>query len=105
MRDEFKANNALCQKVIQLIQLISNKTRFRIVCILARSEFCVNEIAEIVDEGKLSNISQQLRILALAGIIEKRREEKKIIYRLVDDRVRDLIGYFREKYLNQPRGS
>lgn len=100
IQSEFRANNALCQQVIRLFQLISNKSRFRIVCILARDEFCVNDIAQIVDEGKLSNISQQLRILTLAGVVARRREQKKIIYRLVDDRVRDLIAYFRERYLS-----
>lgn len=99
IQSEFKANNALCQQVIGLFQLISNKSRFRILCILSRGEFCVNDIAEIVGEGKLSNISQQLKILTLAGMVERRREEKRIIYRLVDDRVRDLIAYFREHYL------
>jgi len=99
IQSEFKANNALCQKVIHLFQLVANKSRFRIVCILARGEFCVKEIAEIVGEGKLSNISQQLRILTLAGVVDRRRDQKKIIYRLVDDQVRELIAYFREQYL------
>jgi ArsR family transcriptional regulator len=103
IQGEFMANNALCQKVIALFQLVANKSRFRIVCILARGEFCVQEIAEIVGEGKLSNISQQLKILTLAGVVDRRRDQKKIIYRLVDDRVRELIDYFREQYLNPER--
>jgi DNA-binding transcriptional ArsR family regulator len=96
---EFQANNAPCQRVIGLIQLISNKARFRIICVLSHGEFCVKEIAEILGEGKMSNISQQLKILTLAGVVDRRREEKKIIYRLVDHRMRDLIAYFREHFL------
>jgi DNA-binding transcriptional ArsR family regulator len=46
---EFRSHNAPCQQVISLIQLISNKSRFRIICVLAHGEFCVKEIAEILD--------------------------------------------------------
>lgn len=63
-----------------MFQLFSNKGRFRIACLLARSEFCVNEITEVVSKGKTSNISQQLKILTLSGVIERRREDQRILY-------------------------
>ena len=99
LRREFAQNEEVCRHVIGLFQMVSHKTRFRIVCILSRSEFCVAEIAEILGTTKLSNLSQQLKILRLAGIIESRREEKRMIYSLADERVREVIGFFKEKYL------
>lgn len=100
IQQEFRANDALCQRVIHLIQLLSNKCRFRTLCVLARGEFCVHEIAEIVGETKLSNISQQLRLLSLAGVVESSRQGREIRYRLADSRVRGLIQYLRRTYLH-----
>ncbi len=99
IRDYFKRNDAVCSRVVGLFQLISNKGRFRIICLLAHGEFCVHEIMEAVGGGKLSNISQQLKTLALAGVVERRREERKILYQLKDERVRKMIGFLREQFL------
>jgi DNA-binding transcriptional ArsR family regulator len=100
VRKEFQGNAVLCSRVITLFQLIANKTRFRIICLLARGEFCVNDIVEVVDGGKLSNISQQLKILSLAGLIERRRDQKNILYSLKDPRIRLMIEFFREQFLS-----
>ncbi len=98
-KEEFKKNSAVCERVVTLLHLISNKARFRIICLLSQGEFCVNEIMDVVNEGKLSNISQQLTILRLAGIVQKRRNNKRILYIIKDERVRRLIGFLRLQYL------
>ena len=85
--------------MIGLFNLLSNKGRFRIVCLLARGEFCVNEITEVVNEGKLSNISQQLKILTLSDVIERRRDNHHILYRLKDERVRNLVEFLQEQFV------
>ena len=59
----------------------------------------VNDIVEVVNAGKLSNISQQLKILALAGLIERRRDRKQILYSLRDPRIQDMIEFFRAQFL------
>ncbi len=100
----FRKNEAVCQRVIGLFQLLAHKGRFRIVCLLARGEFCVNEITEVVSEGKHSNISQQLKMLALAGVIERRREQQHILYRLKDDRVRTVIEFLQGQFLKGEAG-
>ncbi len=99
LKEMFKKNEAVCGRVIGLFHLFSNKGRFRIVCLLARGEFCVNEITEVVD-GKASNISQQLKMLALCGVIERRRVEQRILYRLRDKRVRRMIQFLQNQFLN-----
>ena len=99
IQKEFQNNEAICGKLIDLFQMISNKCRFRIICTLTKGEFCVNDIAEIIGETKVSNISQHLKMLRLAGIIACRREEKRMVYRLEDQRVRSMIDYFRTQFL------
>ncbi len=99
LRKEFSNNEEVCRHVIGLFQLMSNKQRFRIVCILSRGQFCVNEIAQILGTDKLSNISQQLKVLRLAGVIRSDRDEKKMVYSLVDDRFKDVIYFLKQNYL------
>ena len=96
---EFSRNEEVCRHVIGLFQLMSNKQRFRIVCILSRGDFCVNEIASILGTDKVSNLSQQLKVLRLAGVIRSERDEKRMVYSLVDNRFRELIGFLKERYI------
>ena len=99
LRKAFQKNEAACQQVIGLFHLFSNRGRFRIACLLARGEFCVNDIAEVVSEGRLSNISQHLKILTLSGAVERRREEQRILYRLKDERIRNLVGFLQKQFI------
>jgi DNA-binding transcriptional ArsR family regulator len=71
------------------------------VCLLSRGEFCVNDIMDVVNEGKLSHISQQLMILRLAGIVQKRRSKKLILYAIKDESVRRLIEFLCRQYLKE----
>ncbi|NQU38798.1 MAG: helix-turn-helix transcriptional regulator [Lentisphaerae bacterium] len=101
IRQRFANNEEVCRRVISIFALMSNKTRFRILCMLAEGEFCVNDIADTVNTGKISNISQQLRILTLAGILEKRRDERRVIYRLRDRRLATLIKFLEKEFAEE----
>lgn len=105
IKREFNRNQQVCEKVVGLFHLLSNKVRFRIVCTLLHGEACVQEIAEVVSGGQMSNISQQLRMLRLAGVVEKRRDGKQILYRIEDDRVRELIEFLRGRFLTSRKKS
>jgi ArsR family transcriptional regulator len=82
---------------MEILSLISNKTRFQILCALHEDDFCVNELVEIVG-GKISNVSQQLKSLSLAGIVTRRRENQRIIYSLSDGTVRRLLSYLQQQF-------
>jgi DNA-binding transcriptional ArsR family regulator len=101
IKHRFANNEEVCKRVIGVFSLMSNKTRFRILCMLAEGDFCVNEIADTVQTGKMSNISQQLRILTLAGILEKRRDKQRVIYHLCDPRMGALIKYLEEQFAEE----
>jgi DNA-binding transcriptional ArsR family regulator len=104
IKERFSSNMAVCQKVIDILSLFSNKTRFRILCALAEGDFCVNDLREVVGMGKISNISQQLKLLTLAAVLEKKRDKQQVIYRLTDKRVRQLIDYLKASYMNGETG-
>ncbi len=98
IKQRFANNEEICRQVLEVFSLMSNKSRFRILCMLAEGDFCVNEIADTVQIGKMSNISQQLRILTLAGLLEKRRDKQRVIYHLCDPRMSALIKYLEKQY-------
>jgi DNA-binding transcriptional ArsR family regulator len=99
LKSKFENNDIVCEKVINTLSLISNKIRFRILCLLSKGEFCVNDIVDIINCGKPSNISQQLKILRLAGVIGNRRDKQQLIYFILDHKISELIAYLEEKYL------
>ena len=98
IKQRFASNDDVCRNVIEILSLMSNKTRFRILCVLAEGDFCVTEIVDMIQTGKLSNISQQLRILTLAGVLDKTRREQHVIYHLRDHRVAGLIEILEKQF-------
>lgn len=98
-KSDFDSNEAVCSKTLDLLHLIAGKVRFRIICLLTRGDFCVQDIAEVVGHGNLSNTSQQLKILRMAGVIGHRREQRNVVYFLTDERVRKVISFLRKEFL------
>jgi DNA-binding transcriptional ArsR family regulator len=52
----------------------------------------VNDIVEFVG-GKHSNISQQLKMLTLAGYLTKERQERSVFYHLEDEKIEATINF------------
>jgi DNA-binding transcriptional ArsR family regulator len=85
-------NNEKCQNVERMLSIMSNPIRFHILCALSMDSFTVSELVYLT-KGKLSNISQQLRIMTLAGYLTKEREGKQIYYSISDLRIVEMIQF------------
>ena len=94
---EFFKRHRNCEKLLDIFSIFSNENRFKILCSLSEGDFCVNDLVEITG-GKPSNISQQLKILTLAGFLGKQRRGKMIVYRLKDEKIRKLLDFLYEQY-------
>lgn len=92
-------NQESCDRAIKMFSLFSNETRFKILCVLKEGDFCVKDIVGLVG-GKHSNISQQLKMLTLAGYLTKERQERSIIYHLDDAQIKDTVNYMCTKLRN-----
>lgn len=70
---------------VELIKLLSDATRLRLLALLRQEPLSVLELQEIMDMGQ-SRISSHLALLRQAGLVEDRREGKKSFYSVVSPR-------------------
>jgi ArsR family transcriptional regulator len=95
IRQKFDDNR--CAKVAQLMSVMSNPVRFHILCALSCQSFTVSELVELTG-AKTSNVSQQLKIMLLAGYLVKQRRGKKIYYELKEKRITFLLDQLEDLY-------
>ena len=101
IKQAFASNELMCHKVIGMLELLANKVRLRTICMLMHGEYCVQDIVDIAGEGKSTNVSQQLRMLRLAGVVEARRDGKKMLYRLTNEGpVLHLVEFLKNEYMS-----
>lgn len=86
-----------CTDVQQLLSTLANPIRFRMLCALRTHSFTVGELVDIT-ESQLSNISQHLKMMWMAGYIAKRRQGKQVYYALEDPHVKAVIAQLEELY-------
>lgn len=78
---------------IRVMQLLGDKTRFKIFKLLASERnLCVSEIADQLDIS-VSAVSQHFRTFEFIGLVQKERTGQKICYELKKDNkfVEDLV--------------
>jgi ArsR family transcriptional regulator len=74
-----------------LFQAVSDPTRLRIVALLARMELSVGELAQLLDQSQ-PRVSRHVRILADAGIVDRRKEGSWVFLAMADaDRTGPLL--------------
>src|SRR5437868_12043602 len=66
---------------LKSLRALSDPTRLRIVALLERDELSVHELQEITRMGQ-SRISTHLGLLQDSGLLQSRREGKRIFYKL-----------------------
>lgn len=70
----------------ELFKTLGDPTRIRIMDALAKSEFCVCDLVELLNLSQ-SATSHQLRVLRNNHLVKYRREGKMVYYSLDDDHV------------------
>ena len=79
---------------VELIKLLSDATRLRLLALLQSEPLSVVELQEIMDMGQ-SRISSHLALLRQANLVEDRREGKKSFYssiKPIDSGLRDIYN-------------
>lgn len=83
-------------KVEKFLKCIVDQNRRQIVDCLGNSEKCVNEI---IDQTHLEQtlVSFHLKALKNCGLIECRREGKKILYKISHPQILNILNYIKEQ--------
>lgn len=79
---------------------LGEPTRLRIIRLLAQEELCVCELEEILKMSQ-PRISQHLRVLKQARLVNERREGTKRYCKLDHDNYQNTLKSFME-YMNSP---
>lgn len=88
----------ICEHKISLevlLQALSSQIRAEILSAIASERCCVNGIAQKLDLPQ-SVVSQHLRILRLAGIVDATKDGKESFYSLKRDVLEEIINYLSE---------
>jgi ArsR family transcriptional regulator, arsenate/arsenite/antimonite-responsive transcriptional repressor len=65
----------------RMFKALGDETRVRIVALLSHGELCVCHVEEALDLRQ-ATVSRHLALLRVAGVVEARREQSWVYYRL-----------------------
>jgi DNA-binding transcriptional ArsR family regulator len=85
------------EQASQLLTLLANPSRLRILCVLQEGEQSVTALGDVVDLSQ-SALSQHLAKFREAGIVSTRREAQSIYYSIADTRVARLLEVLAELF-------
>jgi len=83
------------------LRSLSHPDRLMLLCQLSQGERSVGELEELLGIQQ-PNLSQQLGVLRSEGLVETRREGKRIFYSVKDAKVLLLLGTLYQLYCPQP---
>ncbi|KXA90950.1 hypothetical protein AKJ63_02070 [candidate division MSBL1 archaeon SCGC-AAA259D18] len=78
---------------MKFFKALGNETRLRIVKYLLENERCACEFESMVDKDQ-TTISRHLKVLNEAGILEKERDGKNVVYKIEDEELKDTFREF-----------
>jgi len=78
------------KKNISLLKAMGESTRYKILSVLVSGERCACEIPELIKRSQ-PNTSMHLSKLQDWGIIQSRRDGKRILYTIKDSRVKEIL--------------
>jgi len=74
-----------------LLRALANEDRLLLLCQLVQEEKSVGELEELLDIRQ-PTLSQQLGVLRSEGLVNTRRDGKRIHYSVADSKVHALLG-------------
>ncbi len=84
------------KEALRILKALCDETRLKIVEFLNNGEKCVCEIVQFTKKSQ-STVSIHLGKLENLGVVESRRDGKKVYYRLVNEKVRKILAILNKK--------
>lgn len=82
------------KETVSLFKIFSDYTRLRIIDLLVKGEYCVQDISDTLETSQ-SAISHQLKLLRDLNVVKTRKQGKQVFYSLQDEHVKTIfqMGY------------
>ena len=100
---DIESMRAAAGRATAVLGVLANTNRLLLMCQLSPGEKGVGELEELLDLHQ-PTLSQQLGVLRSEGLVNTRRDGKKIYYSVADARVLALLATLYEMYCPQAGG-
>ena len=77
------------QRMAEFFRSLGDSNRLRILSVLAQQEYCVSDLASLLEMSE-SAVSHQLRILRSLRVVGFQKQGRKAYYRLLDHHILEL---------------
>ena len=81
---------AAASEAVGALKVLANEERLLLLCQLSQGEMCVSELEEELDIHQ-PTLSQQLGVLRAEGVVNTRREGKRIYYSVGDTALLEIL--------------
>jgi DNA-binding transcriptional ArsR family regulator len=98
---EMSLMQAAAREAAATLRALANEDRLLLLCQLSQGEKSVSELEALLDLHQ-PTLSQQLGVLRTEGLVNTRRDGKRIYYSIADQKVLTLLGTMYELYCPMP---
>jgi ArsR family transcriptional regulator len=88
---------AAAGEAVATLKVLANEERLLLLCQLSQGEASVGDLEEQLDIRQ-PTLSQQLGVLRTQGVVDTRREGKRIYYRIADPSLLQIIAVLYRLY-------
>jgi ArsR family transcriptional regulator len=81
---------AAAGQAVGALKVLANEERLLLLCQLSQGEMCVSELEDELDIHQ-PTLSQQLGVLRTQGVVDTRRDGKRIYYRVADKALLEIL--------------
>ncbi len=96
-----EAMDRAADQAAEVLKVLSNPARLRILCALLPGQMCVSEIEDALGASQ-SYVSGQLARMRSEGLVEATRDGRTIHYSLADPRIGPILERLYEVFCPQP---
>lgn len=84
-------------QAVAALKVLANEDRLLLLCQLAQGEMAVGELEEVLGIRQ-PTLSQQLGVLRGEGVVDTRRDGKRIFYSVADPRLLQVLAVLYDLY-------